>query len=524
MAMNTKPTASPGARSDSVKQKIKSIAQLAEIADAARADGKTIALAHGVFDLIHMGHVRHLEAARREGDLLMVTLTADRLVNKGPNRPVFSEMLRAEMVAAFEYVDWVSINHEPSAASVIEVIKPDTYVKGSDYKTPEDDLTGNIDIERKVVEENGGSVVLTDDITFSSSNLINSYLDVFTPQLRGHLDAIKASGGFNAVLDALGSIANLKVLMVGDTILDEYQYVTPQGKSPKENMISARFEEKEIFAGGVVAAANHVASFCDHVDIITCLGSQDSQEKLLRDHMKANVNMDFIVRADGPTTRKCRFIESAHMRKLFEIYHMNDSYLPKDMAEELNTLIRERAGAYDLVVVTDFGHGLINAETIQALVGNSMFLAVNTQANSANLGYNLITKYPRADYICLDVPEARLASGDKFCDLETIAGNILPSQMDCNRLVLTNGKYGCYTFSKEAGGHHIPAFTDKVVDTVGAGDAFFSITAPLAAIKTDMRLLGFIGNAVGAIKVGIVGHQKSVEKVALLKFLETMMK
>ena len=97
------------------RTKVKPLDEIAAIAEAARGNGFKVVLAHGVFDLVHMGHVRHLEAARREGDLLIVTTTADHLVNKGPGRPIFSQNLRAEMLAALEYVDWVGISEAPSA-------------------------------------------------------------------------------------------------------------------------------------------------------------------------------------------------------------------------------------------------------------------------------------------------------------------------------------------------------------------------------------------------------------------------
>jgi rfaE bifunctional protein nucleotidyltransferase chain/domain len=130
--------------------------------------GKTVALAHGVFDLLHLGHVRHIEAAAREGDILILTITADRFVNKGPGRPVFTEQLRAEMLAALEFVDWVAINPHPSAEDMLRAVAPDVYVKGSEYASATDDVTGKIIAEREAVEAGGGRVVFTDDVTFSS--------------------------------------------------------------------------------------------------------------------------------------------------------------------------------------------------------------------------------------------------------------------------------------------------------------------------------------------------------------------
>src|SRR2546423_4090404 len=151
--------------------KIKTLAQLGGIAAAARAKGRKVVLAHGVFDILHVGHKRHLDIGKRHGDLLIVTLTTDRFVNKGPDRPVFAEKLRAEMIAALECVDYVGISPNPGAEPVLEIVKPSYYLKGSEYADEEADVTGRIKTERLTVEKFGGEGLYTEDITFSSSNL-----------------------------------------------------------------------------------------------------------------------------------------------------------------------------------------------------------------------------------------------------------------------------------------------------------------------------------------------------------------
>src|SRR5262249_47890642 len=220
---------------------------------------------------LHLGHVRHLEAARRLGDILVVTVTADRFVNKGPGRPVFTDNLRAEMLAALEYVDWVAVNEAADAVEVIKRIRPAVYVKGQDYQNPEGDITGKITLEREAVEGHGGRLQLTDEATFSSSELINRHLNVFEPHIRDYLDTLRRDGGLTDILDLIDRVKNYRVLLVGDAIIDEYQYVLPMGKPPKENMIATRYQDRELFAGGVFAAANHVASFCAEVDVVTAL-------------------------------------------------------------------------------------------------------------------------------------------------------------------------------------------------------------------------------------------------------------
>src|SRR5215469_2679424 len=124
------------------REKIRPLEELAVVSQRLRQSGKKVVHAHGTFDLLHIGHLRHLEAARELGDVLIVTVTGDRFVNKGPGRPVFPEDLRAEMLASLALVDWVAINQEPDAVNALGLIRPDVYVKGQDYQNPEGDVTG----------------------------------------------------------------------------------------------------------------------------------------------------------------------------------------------------------------------------------------------------------------------------------------------------------------------------------------------------------------------------------------------
>ncbi len=176
------------------------------------------------------------------------------------------------------------------------------------------------------------------------------------------------------------------------------------------------------------------------------------------------------------------------------------------------------------MIVTDFGHGLIGPSTIETLIADSRFLAVNTQSNSANLGYNLITKYAKADYVCIDAPEARLATRDRMSSIGDLAHRLSADHVDCGRIVITQGRHGCTTFERGRIAHAIPAFATSVVDTIGAGDAFLAITAPLVAAGGSMRHVGFVGNVVGALMVEIVGHRRSVDKVALVKAVTGLLK
>lgn len=282
-----------------------------------------------------------------------------------------------------------------------------------------------------------------------------------------------------AILDAIESIKDYKVLFVGDPITDEYHYVKPLGKSSKEYLIPVQYISRETFQGGVNAAANHLRTFCKTVDVCASFGG----------------------------VRKVRMVEKTEkkeIRKLFEIQYDDHFTRNEDFSRD-----------YDVVVVTDFGHGRISNGMVSRL-SNLPYVCVCTQTNASNFGFNLITKYPRADYIVIDEPEARLAASDRESPIKNIMTRL--SQGRCDKFVVTHGRYGAYGMQDGFFTSH-NSFTDHAIDTMGAGDAFFSITAPISK-TTGIDELLVIGNAAGALKCQMVGNQP-VTKEALIGFLES---
>src|SRR3989304_417768 len=139
-----------------------------------KSEGKKIVHCHGCFDLMHPGHIKYFQAAKKMGDFLIVTVTPDIYVDKGPDRPVFNEKLRAECISALECVDYVAINQWPTAEETLRLLKPDVYVKGQEFKNLED-ATGKIQREYKVLQEIGAELRFTNEVVFSSTKLLNQY-------------------------------------------------------------------------------------------------------------------------------------------------------------------------------------------------------------------------------------------------------------------------------------------------------------------------------------------------------------
>ena len=168
--------------------KILTLNKLSEKLKVDRKNSKTITLCHGVFDLLHIGHIKHLQTAKKCGDKLVVTVTSDKYVNKGPGRPVFNQVLRCEAIAAIESVDYVAINDSQTAVNAIKILKPDIYCKGKDYKNFNDDVTGEIRNEINELKKFNGKIFFTEELTFSSSRLINRSTDFYSTKQKKYLE------------------------------------------------------------------------------------------------------------------------------------------------------------------------------------------------------------------------------------------------------------------------------------------------------------------------------------------------
>jgi rfaE bifunctional protein nucleotidyltransferase chain/domain len=504
------------------KNKILTLEDLAEVTSSLRRAGKVVVHCHGVFDLMHIGHIRHLEQAKQLGDVLIVTVTPDRFVNKGPNRPVFPEKQRAWSIGALACVDYVAINHWPMATDTIRLLRPDIFVKGIEFRGLED-RTGAVALEEQAIREAGGRLEFTGDVVFSSSTLLNHHFNIFPEETARFLRSFTGRYRSEDVIRGLESARRLRVLVLGEAIVDEYQYCETLGKAGKEPVLAARHVSSERFAGGVLAVANHAAAVCDRVSVLTLLGGVDSHEQFIREHLHPAVEKIFLYIENAPTIVKRRFLESYPLQKLFEVYVMAElerlGSQSAGLCEKLEALLPE----YDVVIVADYGHGMISHEVADLLSAKARFLAVNTQANAGNQGFNTVSKYRRADFISISEKEIRMEARNPQGDLRLIIAGVA-AKLSCGRIIVTRGAQGCLCYGRDEGFCETPAFSGRIVDRVGAGDAVLAVTAPCAASGTPPEVLSFIAGCVGAQAVTIVGNRTAIERVPLARYIECLMK
>jgi rfaE bifunctional protein nucleotidyltransferase chain/domain len=503
--------------------KIVDVDNLAKLSSEFRGQGKKVVLCHGAFDLMHTGHIRYLQRAQKEGDVLFVTVTADEFVNKGPGRPVFGEKLRAENLAALECVSYVAINYSPTAIELLEKLRPNLYVKGNEYRDHSKDVTGNIALEKSAVEKYGGAIFYTDEITFSSSSLLNEHFGVFPPETRGFLEEFGQTFSDRLLHEKINSLANLKVLVVGDAIIDQYHYVSPLGQTGKGNVLAVQYESAEQFAGGSLAVANHVSKFAKSVSLLTGLGDHDSHENFIREKLQANIEPIFSYFVDAPTVTKRRFVDS-DLAKLFEIYFFKDEPIFSDGGKYCIEWLENNLSNYDLVIIADFGNGFISNEMVEVLCRKAPFLAVNTQINSGNRGFHVISRYSRADFVSLNEPELRLSAHNRHDPIEVVC-EATAKKLGTKGLAVTRGTKGVLFYdAKSATFDRVPALSSRVIDRIGAGDAYLSLASLCLAGGLDSSVANFVGSVAAAMDVQIVCNREPIDPINLKKYISTLLK
>lgn len=423
-------------------------------------------------------------------------------------------------MAALECVDNVAINQWPTATETIRLLRPDVFAKGAEYR---DKRTPEIICEQDAVAGIGAMMAYIDDLTASSSHLINKHLSPFPPEVVDYLDAFAARHAVRDILDYVQGAANLKVLVVGETIIDEYVYCNTMGRSSKAPVVAAHYQSEERHAGGAAAVANHLAGFCGQVGLLTMVGERDSDAQWVADQLDPQVRLTSFRKSGAPTIVKRRYRETYFAQPMFEVYLMDDSPLGDRDNRTLCRQIAKHAPNYDLVLVTDYGHAMLTDEAIHALGGHAPYLAVNTQTNAGNVGYHTISKYARADYACLTEGELRLDARRKHDALRPLLAAV-GERLQARRVVATQGSRGCEAWAVGESFEAAPSLAVQVVDRVGAGDAFLAMSALAAVQNAPLAVQTFLGNVAGAHAVATVGNRNPLQCLPLCRHIESLFK
>jgi len=414
---------------------------------------RRIVQCHGAFDLVHPGHLNHFEEARALGDVLVVTVTGDRHITK-KRGVTFAEAQRARQVAALELVDFVAIIQEPTALSAIEALHPDVYVKGPEYADLTLDKSRSIYHEMRVLEQYGGRIHFTSGDTCSSTKLSHFLLAApdaaqRDPLLRNDRVRFKDLSSFGFSLDRLKQFvaraAALRVCVVGETITDEWVDVRPTALSTQSRCVAAVETARVRQIGGAGIIARHLAGFVRDVDCWSNVGDADAPP---------NVRQRPIARGAIVETR---FVDTDSGRAVFKTRRTTVSDVDHEALPAFDD--------YDLVLIADFGHGLLDAAELNRRTAERAHatVAAMAQVNSGNFGYNLPTKYVGADYYALNRTEAELCLHERSLPLDDLVVRSA-ARLQCDTVSVTDGDDGVAVL-RRGERFALPSLSATVVDT-----------------------------------------------------------
>jgi len=336
-----------------------------------------------------------------------------------------------------------------------------------------------------------------------------------------YIKSIKDKYDFPGISALFKNLEEKKVLVIGDTIIDEYVFILPKGRAIKDPILSVEYQHHETYAGGILAIANHVSTFVNEVKLVTLLGDHRTKKEFIEGSLLKNVELKAFEKKDSPTVIKKRYVDQYKDNKLFKIEFINDKPIAKDLTKDIVEYLKTEIPKYDIVLVGDFGHGFINDDIRSVLQKDSKYLAINAQSNSANMGYNYINHYRKSDYMSLDEQELRLPLMRRFEPLNEVIDEFR-EHFQYTRFLVTKGKDGSVLVNN---GNQIsaPVLITTVVDTVGAGDALFAISSLAVYSGAEDELVPFIANCAGGIKANYMGNKESVTKKKLLDFIKEVL-
>lgn len=490
-----------------ISRKTLSLDNLLAFRSDARQAGRTVVHCHGCFDIVHPGHIQHLQYARSLGDALVVSVSADTHVNKGVDRPLIPDDLRAASLAALECVDAVYINPDPTAVELLETLRPDVYVKGKEYETSVD---RRFLAEREAVERHGGRVVFSSgEVVYSSTALISTLerSDRFQQEKLARLRARHQLSDFS-LRQTLTACRGLRVVVVGDYLLDHYHFCDATGVAGEGPMLSLRELQQKQYDGGAGVIALHLAGLGARPTLVTALA--DDEESRQAEFRLRSAGVEVLSLPCRPSlVAKHRYL--VDQTKLFKVDHGAAAPLDSRQTHEAAELIRSAADGAAAVVFADFGAGFLTAgllsQVLPALRKTVPILTADASGHQGNL-----LRFHEVDLLCPTEREARAAHHDFSSGLGAVAWKLLDATK-ARHAIITLGKQGLVTFDRDdqpasdrLRSEYIPSLCGHAIDPLGCGDALLATATLALAAGSSLHAAAYLGAVAAAVEAKSLGN------------------
>ena len=464
---------------------------------------KKIIVCHGVFDVVHPGHVRHLAYAKTKAQKLIVSITADKHIKKAMYRPHIPEGLRALNLAAFEMVDYVVIDDEATPISLLKYIKPDYFAKGFEYTSS--GLPQATQEEADTVESYGGQMIFTPgDVVYSSSKFLN--LSLPQVQLEKLLHLMEYNNvTFDVLRETLTLISKHHIHVVGDTIVDTYTRTNFIGGQTKTPTFSVLYQGHEDYIGGAGIVSQHLRAAGAKVTFSTVLGDDKLKDFVINGLQESGVEVLPIIDTTRPTTNKNTIITGEY--RLLKLDTLDNRAISQEILEELDRQIKQIKS--DAIVFSDFRHGIFNALSVPVLtkaIPANKFKVADSQVASR---WGNIGEFKEFDLITPNEREARFVLADQDSTVGRLAGSMIEAS-SCLNLILKLGDRGIIGLSRNSAVKDayfsLDSFAQSVIDPVGAGDALLAY-ATLSLLETgSLVVAGILGSMAAACECEIDGN------------------
>lgn len=483
--------------------KIVSDTQLLEIRSELKNQGESLVQCHGCFDIVHPGHIRHLQFAASQGDRLIVSITADAFVNKGPGRPMFTHQLRAENLAALEFVDWVYIHHAPTAVDLLEMTKPDIYIKGAEYAQANDPRF--ID-EREIVENNNGRVVFSSgDVVFSSTSIVESIqkssrpdpdMSALTLLLQKH--DLSTSNLHRLLKNAAGS----KVLVVGETILDTYTHCRWPEIADEHPILSLRPYQSQQYDGGAAVVAKHLSELGACPVLCTPVPTDFDAQPFI-DRMNACGVEVIPIEVDGQMPEKKRYLVGRD--KVMKLDCTMQMELTDRQQSMVMSKIETQSSDLDAAILVDFGLGFFD-RGLSTQVAQTLRDRVQFMAGDVSGVRSCLESIAGADVLCPSESELRRTMNDQDSPVEEVASRLIV-RANAQAVVVTRGSNGLVVITRQGQVWSLPALSYDPIDVLGCGDALLA--------SMTMGMLGgagvvesaYIGSLAASVAGSMIGNE-----------------
>jgi len=459
--------------------------------------GKKISFVSGNFNVVHPGHLRLLKFAYEISDILVVCVLKDG--NPGVYVPL---SLRIDGLRALSIVTHVLVA-DPDYMAVLEAVRPHYVIKGSEFKDVDNP-------ELQLVNEYGGKLLFSSgEIAYSSMQLLGMELSGSNKNFIKPFDYIKRNIiDLDKIKQTINHFKDLKVLVVGDLIVDDYISCDALGMSQEDPTIVVTPVDLKTYIGGAGIVAAHARGLGASVSFCSVSG-HDSTGSFARTYME-NHSIDHNVFPDftRPTTRKQRFRASG--KTLLRVNSLRHHAIDNEMKDKLRQAVYERLKNCDVLLFSDFNYGCLPQDLVDDITIHAQKYGVLVAADSqASSQMSDISRFKNMDLITPTEREARLAVQDTESGVAYVA-NILQHKAQSKNTIITLASEGMLVSGYRNGQDYLdrlPALNLYPKDPAGAGDCLFTATSMALRLGLNIWEAAFVGAVAAACQVSRVGNQ-----------------